>query len=287
MRRRLSPSQMLNTSVTRPSFEQDPRSIVDEDLGNIGRCMSSDTVVAMSTNNNNSNEDNKNSVNSNSSSNDRGGPVKQQQLTDSDKSTIVGTPTSITNASPFGDDNNIDLIHPSTTTPPSTIRKRINDDNDDNGDDEGDKKSSPIAVVDVIEASNSIAIMGSIRRSPSSRTKKDQQQHYYEQQQDNKQEEEQKIKRRHKNDVFVDVHNDTIASNHHQHDTLERLFQTKKSILLLLGQCLLKYGSPCHRVVSIFFLLFVLLLSLSLSLSFFFFFGFLHIDCIIAKEKKS
>ncbi|KAI9263397.1 hypothetical protein BDA99DRAFT_419244, partial [Phascolomyces articulosus] len=28
----------------------------------------------------------------------------------------------------------------------------------------------------------------------------------------------------------------------------EELFQTKKSILLTLGRCLLQYGSPCHRV---------------------------------------
>ena len=95
------------------------------------------------------------------------------------------------------------------------------------------KSNSAIAVVDVVEASNSIALMGSIRDP----VKQEQVDDF-----------EPKLKRRHKNDVLVDVHNETRSSSSH-----ERQFQTKKTILLTLGQCLLRYGSPCHRVVSNYF----------------------------------
>ncbi|KAI9499709.1 hypothetical protein BDB00DRAFT_753099 [Zychaea mexicana] len=43
------------------------------------------------------------------------------------------------------------------------------------------------------------------------------------------------------------MRNDSITSTSRL-SSPEQLFQTKKAILLTLGQCLLQYGSPCHRV---------------------------------------
>ena len=243
MRRRLSPSHMPNITVMRPSFEeQDQRPNINNNLGNNERSLSSDTMVDItSTIDNNNKEDNHSCINnhSNNTNNSNNSLIKPQPFTDSDKSTVVGTPTSMTHTSPFEDNNDIELNHSLTTTSPtSTIRKRINDhDHDSNMNDP--ITNNPVAVVDVVETTNnSISIMGSIQRPPSLLiTKKDQQ-------------EQKIIKGRHnnKNDVFVNVHNDHFITSND--DTPAQIFQTKKSILLTLGQCLLRYGSPCHRVVN-------------------------------------
>lgn len=125
------------------------------------------------------------------------------------------------------------LRTPALSKPPEP-GKIIDDTSEDTKKDE-----SVLPVIDVVGDSASSVIMSSLRKLHHDDSNDyDQQVH---------------LSRRTSSNIYVTVTPELSATQ--TETTLveneERMYYIKKTILLTLGQCLLQYGSPCHRVVSL------------------------------------